>query len=125
MKKILFCFIVLFSPICFAQTISGTVTDSITQTKIANAKILVSNLNSGYTDSTFTNSLGNWSYDFSTTSIGNNNYYPVEYLIARNYPNFFNPSTTIEFNLPKSGNVQILIHNLLGQLIDSREEFLN
>ncbi len=50
--------------------------------------------------------------------------FPPDFLIAQNYPNPFNPSTTIEFNLPKSGNVQILVHNILGQLIDSREQFL-
>src|SRR4030067_715596 len=125
MKKILVHLIILFSPSFFAQVISGTVIDSINQTGIANAKILVANLNSGFTDSTFTNSLGNWSYDFTTTALSEDYLIPSDFLIAQNYPNPFNPSTTIEFNIPKSGNVQILIHNILGQLIDSHEEFLN
>jgi len=125
MKKILVHLIILFSPTFFAQVISGTVIDSINQTGIANAKILVTNLNSGFKDSTFTNSLGNWSYDFTITALNEGYLIPSDFLIARNYPNPFNPSTTIEFNLHKSGNTQILIHNILGQLIDSHEEFLN
>jgi len=125
MKKILVHLIILFSPTFFAQVISGTVIDSINQTGIANAKILVTNLNSGFKDSTFTNSLGNWSYDFTITELNEGYLIPSDFLIARNYPNPFNPSTTIEFNLHKSGNTQILIHNILGQLIDSHEEFLN
>jgi membrane dipeptidase len=108
-----------------AQVISGTAVDSISQLSIADAKVLITNSDNGFTDSTFTNSLGNWSYDFTTTSIENENYSPTQYLIARNYPNPFNPSTTIEFIIPKFSNVQILIHNILGQLIDSRHEFLN
>src|SRR3989304_1215374 len=104
MKKILVHLIILFSPTFFAQVISGTVIDSISQTGIANAKILVTNLNTGFTDSVFTNSSGNWSYDFSLTGIGKIGFIPSDFLIARNYPNPFNPSTTIEFNLPKSGN---------------------
>src|SRR3989304_3970112 len=124
MKKILVHLIILFSPTFFAQVISGTVIDSINQIGIANAKVLVTNITSGSTDSTFTNSLGNWSYNF-VTGFGDEDFSPSDFLIARNYPNPFNPSTTIEFNLHKSGNTQILIHNILGQLIDSHEEFLN
>src|SRR4030067_3052595 len=120
MKKILFYFIVLFSPNYFAQVISGTVIDSFNQIGIANAKVLVTNLNSGFTDSTFTNSSGNWSYNF-VTGIHDDDVSPSDFSIAQNYPNPFNPSTTIEFNIPKSSNVQILIHDILGQLIDLRE----
>jgi membrane dipeptidase len=124
MKKILVHLIILLSPTFFAQVISGTVIDSITQIGIANAKVLVTNITSGSTDSTFTNSLGNWSYNF-VTGFANEDFSPSDFFIAQNYPNPFNPSTTIEFNIPRSGNVQILIHNILGQLIDSHEEFLN
>ena len=124
MKKLL---LVLFTipSLTLAQIVTGTVVDSISQTVIANAKIEIVNLSSGYTDSTFANSSGNWSYDFSITGIRENNLLPDDFALAQNYPNPFNPSTTIQFQIPKSGNVQILIHNILGQLIDSREQYLS
>jgi len=98
--------------------------DSLDQNGIVDAKVLIVNVSSGYTDSTFTNGLGNWSYDFTATGIDANRFLPSGFLIAQNYPNPFNPFTTIEFNMPQSGNVQILVHDIIGQLIDSREQFL-
>jgi len=41
------------------------------------------------------------------------------YNISNNYPNPFNPSTTIEFNLPKATNVRIEIFNIAGQKIST------
>ncbi len=36
---------------------------------------------------------------------------------ASNYPNPFNPETTISYNLPKAGDVSVQIYNLKGQLV--------
>lgn len=36
---------------------------------------------------------------------------------ARNYPNPFNPETTISYNLPKAGAVKVEVYNLRGQLV--------
>lgn len=123
MKKVFLGLLIFSCSFSFAQSISGTVIDSIAQTGIINAKVLIKNLNSGSTDSTFTNSSGNWSYNF-VTGLYNEYLSQSDFLFAQNFPNPFNPSTTIEFLLPKSGQVQILIHNILGQLIDSHQEYL-
>ncbi|MCK4894809.1 MAG: T9SS type A sorting domain-containing protein, partial [Calditrichia bacterium] len=40
---------------------------------------------------------------------------PKEYYLYQNYPNPFNPSTTIEFDLPKTSQVTIKIFNILGE----------
>jgi hypothetical protein len=40
---------------------------------------------------------------------------PLRYGIGQNFPNPFNPSTTIEFQIPKSGRATLTVHTLLGQ----------
>jgi hypothetical protein len=42
---------------------------------------------------------------------------PGEFSLAQAYPNPFNPSTTVEFSLPKSGPVNLSVYNSLGQLV--------
>jgi len=38
-----------------------------------------------------------------------------EFILSQNHPNPFNPSTTINFSIPKSGEVSLKISNLLGE----------
>lgn len=40
---------------------------------------------------------------------------PEEYFLIRNYPNPFNPTTTIVYNVPQSGQVKLEIYNMLGE----------
>jgi hypothetical protein len=55
---------------------------------------------------------------FALTSVNNNlgNIIPVSFSYG-NYPNPFNPETTIEFSLPYNANISINIYNSLGQFI--------
>ena len=41
------------------------------------------------------------------------------YYLRENYPNPFNPSTTIEYALAQSGNIELVIYNSLGQTINT------
>jgi hypothetical protein len=42
---------------------------------------------------------------------------PNQFALYEAYPNPFNPSTTIKFNLNKSGNVSLKVYNVMGQLV--------
>ena len=44
---------------------------------------------------------------------------PKEYKLEHNYPNPFNPSTTIVYSLPKDDNVQLKIYDVLGNLVST------
>jgi len=61
-----------------------------------------------------------WENAGSPTPLGidENNQNPQEYLLVKAYPNPFNPTTTIEYSIPKSEFVTLQIYNLLGQQVE-------
>ncbi len=40
---------------------------------------------------------------------------PAKFVISNNYPNPFNPSTTISYSLPERSHTQIVVYNILGE----------
>ncbi len=72
-----------------------------------------------------------WSdvWNFKTknlTGIGKENSLPKEYFLAQNFPNPFNPSTTINFQIPAAGRVTLKIYDVIGReivaLVDEMKE---
>jgi hypothetical protein len=51
---------------------------------------------------------------------------PVDFELLQNYPNPFNPTTTVEFDLPRTSRVSIMVYDLLGRevarLVDGMKE---
>lgn len=56
-------------------------------------------------------------YEYQGPTGNNDSEAIMNQLSAINYPNPFNPETTIEFNNPKQGEVTVDIYNLKGQLV--------
>jgi membrane dipeptidase len=125
LKKIFFISALLFSSLSqnFTQTISGIVKDNFSETPLSGVKVRIINNDTGGIDSTTTNINGDWLYTF-TTSVTDENNLPGEFLLEQNYPNPFNPSTTINFSNPRSQTVEIQVHNILGELIGNKKQFL-
>jgi hypothetical protein len=42
---------------------------------------------------------------------------PEKFELSQNFPNPFNPTTTIKFSLPEASNVKLTLFNILGQEI--------
>lgn len=47
---------------------------------------------------------------------------PTKFALENNYPNPFNPSTTIKFTIPEANNVRLVIFDALGQSIATLED---
>ncbi len=123
MKNLLLLFLFIITAHIRSQNVIGIVRDSVKNTPIANVKVKIKNLSTGVEDSVTTNSNGQWTFNIMTNletdDISNN-----DFIVFQNYPNPFNPSTKINFYQSKGGLVEIFIHNILGELVDYKSEFL-
>jgi hypothetical protein len=50
-----------------------------------------------------------------STDVADKSMRPFRFTLGQNFPNPFNPSTTIEFSIPQSGYVSLKVLNILGQ----------
>ena len=55
--------------------------------------------------------------DEFVTSVKQSTVLPNQYSLSPNYPNPFNPITTINYSLPKAGNVKLTVYNSIGSKV--------
>lgn len=67
--------------------------------------------------------LGSWvliddlSFSGTVTGIGQGNSQPIQFALAQNFPNPFNPSTKISFDLSEPGITTLVVYDLLGRQV--------
>jgi len=108
-----------------AQTISGKITDRKDGTPLAKALVTLEPLESGTIDSVRTGADGTWSLLITSIEQNDVSHLPRQAQLHANYPNPFNPSTTISFSLPRSGTVRLEVYDALGRLVDARTASLD
>ncbi|MBT3231639.1 MAG: T9SS type A sorting domain-containing protein [Calditrichaeota bacterium] len=52
------------------------------------------------------------------SGVGDHNLVPEEFALEANWPNPFNPSTTIKYSIPHVENVKLSIYDTMGRLVD-------
>lgn len=67
-----------------------------------------------------------YTFDVTSTGVGDDGVLPQKFALSQNYPNPFNPTTRISYTIPGGTNVKLTVFNSLGQevatLVDGFKE---
>lgn len=74
-------------------------------------------MNQNYTERPALEWLRTYLDTVDVTSIENPSDMPLVFDLYDNYPNPFNPTTTIEFSIPQNSKVKLVVYNVLGQVV--------
>jgi hypothetical protein len=88
---------------------------TVPQIATENAQVRIVQDNSGGRDYDYIS--GDFTIQGTPTSVEVRAENPKTFTLHANYPNPFNPSTTIEFSLPRSGYARLQVFNILGEVV--------
>jgi uncharacterized protein (TIGR02145 family) len=125
LKVVSFCIMVLSQNLFSQIVVQGTVTDNGAEylgsgaEPVHNAKVtLIDQAETNRTFSAYTNEQGHYEISISSTGVyGSDTQEPGSFVLLPNYPNPFNPSTVIGYQLKTAASIQIEIYNVLGQKV--------
>ncbi|MGH7451285.1 MAG: SBBP repeat-containing protein, partial [bacterium] len=80
-------------------------------------KYLATSASSAFAETSFDDSEFNDSDGDTLTEIDKNTTLPTSYNLEQNFPNPFNPLTTIRFATPTAGKVKLTVFNVRGELV--------
>jgi len=114
MKNIILALVVLlfFDGETESQVVKGKIVDE-NQTGLAGIELKLYIEPNIQTTTTTTNG----SFTFQNVTEVEDERLPIRYAVSNNFPNPFNPSTTISFVLPEDGNVTLKVYDLLGRAV--------
>lgn len=101
---------------------SGFWYDVIDESRIAIIDTLVSTfILPAYTARIFSN-MSNGTLGLPTSVHVDRSLLPNRFVLHHNYPNPFNPATSIRFELPSKGHASLKVYNILGELVGTLED---
>jgi photosystem II stability/assembly factor-like uncharacterized protein len=117
-------YLVQVSPLSNFSIITDSATVTINQRIIPSGKLQANTTYFWRVRATNIIGTGPWTdvWSFGTTSVGINQIstsVPSAFKVYDAYPNPFNPSTRIKFDVPKSSSVRILIYDMTGRQVDN------
>ncbi len=106
---------VLSSTSLTAQAIQGTVTNSAGDPVFGALVTFIDKYDQYNTFSGITDGTGHYQITLPTVSVQKET--PAPFALRQNFPNPFNPSTTIPFTLDTAGQVRLTVYNVMGQRV--------
>lgn len=99
--------------------IYGVVSDDENSTPIENAEVKLSHTRLDTT--LYTGSDGRFEANWTITSADQEPASPVKFQLGNNYPNPFNPSTSVDINVIEWGNYRIELFDILGRRLATKD----